>query len=226
MWLHCKTDILRSLVGTTNKIVHPVEWLVTEAKASEVHVAFLHSSRKSRGWAAQQLWVLQLTMQKILQACLIFKLQKPTIATCNTPKTKIFATHVAVMLCQNMKMTNFSQPKLCFVMKSLSIHLGMLTKIMLEFGGKEQSLYCDWRYKAIPKFNVFCALSNKKVFAVHTVIYVMQLDMEEFPMLILKRKVLTCHSSNKVPLDLHIMTQVECLGLKVSTEMDQQRQGH
>jgi len=45
-------------------------------------------------------------------------------------------------------------------------------------------------------------------------------------MLILKRKVLTCYSSEKARLDFHITVQVRCLGLKVSTEMDQQRQGH
>ena len=73
--LQCKTDILRGLVGTTNKNAHPGKWPVTtEAKVSEVCVAFVHGSRKSRTWTTQQLWVPQSTMQKILWACLIFKL--------------------------------------------------------------------------------------------------------------------------------------------------------
>jgi len=43
--LQCKTDILQSLVGTTNKNAHPGKWPVTEAKASKVCVAFVHGSR-------------------------------------------------------------------------------------------------------------------------------------------------------------------------------------
>jgi hypothetical protein len=72
--LQCKTDIVRNLVGTTNKNARPGKWLVTETTASEVCLAFVHGSRKSR-WAAQQLWVPLSTVQKILQACFIFKLQ-------------------------------------------------------------------------------------------------------------------------------------------------------
>ena len=49
----------------------------------------------------------------------------------------------------------------------------------------------------IPKFNVFCVLFKRKVFAEHTVTEIMQLGMDEFPMLILKRKVLTCYSARK-----------------------------
>lgn len=58
------------------------------------------------------------------------------------PKTKTFATHYTVMFFQNTNMTNFLQPKFYFVMKSLSICPGMLTKIILEFG-EQRSLYND-----------------------------------------------------------------------------------
>jgi len=53
------------------------------------------------------------------------------------------------MFFQNMKMTNFLQPKLYFVMKSLSICPDILTKIGF---GQQQSLYSDWKYKEYLKF--------------------------------------------------------------------------
>jgi len=47
-----------------------------------------------------------------------------------------------------MTMTNFLQPELYFVVKSLSICPGIYR--MLEFG-EHQSLYSYWRYKEHPK---------------------------------------------------------------------------